>query len=144
MTPVAASALVDTSVAVALLLQGSEYHFAALDAVAGHTVGIAGHAVIETCSVLSRLPGVNRLEASTAWRLVQESFVTRRWLTPSEQEVAINRACAAGVSGGALYDALVGAAAAAAGLPLITRDRRALSTYAAIGVEALLVDVSVN
>ncbi len=43
------------------------------------------------------------------------------------------------ISGGRVYDALVGAAAAAAGATLFTADRRALPTYAAVGAEVDLL-----
>ena len=39
------------------------------------------------------------------------------------------------IAGGAVYDALVGATAAEHGIVLATRDRRALDTYRALGVE---------
>ena len=45
-----------------------------------------------------------------------------------------------GVSGGAVYDALVAAAAARHSLPLVSRDRRAVETYRAFGVEVELLD----
>ncbi|MEO8968055.1 MAG: hypothetical protein ABI355_10595 [Solirubrobacteraceae bacterium] len=40
----------------------------------------------------------------------------------------------AGVAGGAVYDALVGAAAREHDLPLVTRDQRAAETYRALAV----------
>lgn len=46
---------------------------------------------------------------------------------------------AVGIRGGAVYDALVGLAAREAGLPLVTRDGRALATYAALGVRVELI-----
>lgn len=39
-----------------------------------------------------------------------------------------------GISGGTVYDALVGATAVEHGLKLVTRDRRALETYRALEV----------
>jgi predicted nucleic acid-binding protein len=44
-----------------------------------------------------------------------------------------------GVSGGSIYDALVGASAAAAGLDLLTRDRRAAAVYRAVGADFRLI-----
>jgi predicted nucleic acid-binding protein len=44
-----------------------------------------------------------------------------------------------GITGGAVYDALVGATAIEHGLPLATLDRRALATYRALGVELRLI-----
>lgn len=45
-----------------------------------------------------------------------------------------------GIAGGALYDALVGWAARAAGIPLITRDVRAIPTYRSIEIELLVIE----
>ena len=39
---------------------------------------------------------------------------------------------------GSIYDALVGSVAVAAGVPLVTRDRRALPTYRMLDVDVLL------
>ena len=44
-----------------------------------------------------------------------------------------------GIAGGSVYDALVGAAAVEHGLPLATRDRRALDTYRALEVDVRLI-----
>lgn len=48
--------LVDTSLAVALSVRDHEAHNAALAAVTGQRIGLAGHAAFETFSVLTRLP----------------------------------------------------------------------------------------
>jgi predicted nucleic acid-binding protein len=40
-----------------------------------------------------------------------------------------------GVTGGAVYDALIAATVKHAGAKLLTRDRRALRTYQVIGVD---------
>jgi len=45
-----------------------------------------------------------------------------------------------GSAGGAVYDALVGATAAAAGVRLTTRDRRALDTYRALDLDFEILD----
>jgi toxin FitB len=46
---------------------------------------------------------------------------------------------AAGVVGGAVYDAMVGLAAKAAGHRLVTRGARAIETCAALGVEIEII-----
>ena len=46
----------------------------------------------------------------------------------------------AGISGGAIFDALVAAAAREHGLVLATRDSRARSTYRALNVEVRFID----
>lgn len=45
-----------------------------------------------------------------------------------------------GIGGGAVYDALVAAAAIEHGLPLVSRDQRALQTYQTMGAELVLMD----
>lgn len=52
--------LVDTSVAVALVVSDNEHHASTVDALAGRRLGLAGHAAFETCSVLTRLPAPAR------------------------------------------------------------------------------------
>src|SRR5664279_5002978 len=49
-------ALLDTSAAIALLVEDHEAHAATLEAVRGRRLGLAGHAWFETYSVLTRLP----------------------------------------------------------------------------------------
>ena len=44
-----------------------------------------------------------------------------------------------GIAGGAVYDALVGLAAQAAGIVLVTRDARAIPTYTAVGASIEIV-----
>ena len=44
-----------------------------------------------------------------------------------------------GIGGGAVYDALVAAAAIEQGLPLVSRDLRAVPTYRAMGAQILLI-----
>ncbi|MGC8514233.1 MAG: hypothetical protein ACP5P1_14555 [Acidimicrobiales bacterium] len=53
-------ALLDTSVAVALLVEDHEHRPAALASVGSRKVGLSGHAVFYTYSVLTRLPAPNR------------------------------------------------------------------------------------
>lgn len=45
----------------------------------------------------------------------------------------LSRAAHAGISGGAVYDALVAATSSEAGATLVTRDRRAIRIYEALG-----------
>lgn len=44
-----------------------------------------------------------------------------------------------GIGGGAVYDALVAAVAIEQGLPLVSRDQRALPTYQAMGADLVLL-----
>jgi predicted nucleic acid-binding protein len=132
-------ALVDTSVAVAILVADHEHHRATLDAVAGRRLALAGHAVFETFSVLSRLPPPSRRRPHEVARLLEENFAGAAHLTPGAATRLVGRLAPLGIAGGAVYDALVGASAAESGLPLLTRDRRASSVYRALDLRVEVV-----
>lgn len=60
-------------------------------------------------------------------------------LPPGVARAAVTTLSQAGIAGGAIYDGLVGLAAKAAGVPLLSCDRRAIGTYAALGVDVRLI-----
>ncbi len=130
--------VVDTSVAVPFLLSSHVEHSRVRSFLRGLPLVLSAHSLAETYSVLTRLPGDARVAADDAVALLDADF---RVVTPSasEQESAHRLLAAAGIAGGAVYDGLVAIAARSAGMPLATHDRRALGTYAALGVRVLLV-----
>lgn len=127
--------LVDTSVAIALLVADHEARGATVDAVRGRTLGLSGHAAFEAFSVLTRIPPPARITAASAVRLLSSRFPRSCYLSAGASTDLIGRCADRGIAGGSVYDALVGAAAAEHRLTLATRDRRALDTYALLGVE---------
>lgn len=129
-----ADAAVDTSIAVALLVSTHQAHAAVLAALQGERLALPHHALIETYSVLTRLPGEARVALADAVRLLDHNF--EDILMPKPASVrSLHRDCAAlGIGGGATYDAWVAAAARDHGVPLLTRDRRAGGTYQALGI----------
>ena len=131
--------LLDTSTAVALILEDHEAHEAALNAVHGHRLGLAGHAWFETYSVLTRLPAGQRRSPSDAFRLLAHNFPAAVFLGEVATSSLVGELATLGISGGAVYDALVGAAAREHGRPLATRDARARPVYEALGVETRAV-----
>lgn len=131
--------LVDTSIAVALSVADHEHRATALAAVRGRRIGLAGHAAFESFSVLTRLPPPARRTPAAISRLLAANFPHTRFLSAAAASAVLQRVAEAGVSGGAVYDALVGAAAAEHGLPLLTRDHRAVRTYRALDVDVTLV-----
>ena len=131
--------LVDTSVAVALSAIDHEGRAAALAVLKGRRVGLAGHAAYETFSVLTRLPGPARRTPAAAVRMLAANFPHTRFLSQAGAANLLGALATAGVSGGAVYDALVGATAVECGVPLVTRDRRALGTYRALDVDVIVV-----
>ena len=126
--------LLDTSAAIALVLEDHDAHAATVAAVAGHRLGLAGHAWFETYSVLTRLPGHLRRTPAAAGRLLTHNFPASAFLDASTTARLGAEFARLEIGGGAVYDALVGAAARHRGQPLLTRDARAWPTYAALGV----------
>jgi toxin FitB len=130
---------VDTSVAVPLLVRSHDHHVAVLRWWAGQEVTLSGHALVETYSVLTRLPGDARLTPADAARLLEARFPAPLTLSGSSAGKLPATLAGLGVAGGAVYDALVALAAKEHGVPLATRDARARGTYDAVGVAVILV-----
>ncbi len=132
--------LVDTSVAVALLVVDHEHHHTSTEAVGTRLLGLAGHAAFETFSVLTRLPPPARRGPATVSRLLAAGFPASLHLPAVASADLLTRLADLGVAGGAVHDALVGATAAHHGIPLASRDRRAIDTYRLLDVDVLLID----
>jgi toxin FitB len=130
---------VDTSVAVPLLVRSHHDHAAVVRWWAGQEVALAGHALAETYSVLTRLPGDARLAPADAARLLRVRFSAPLVLASSRTRELPDTLCRLGIAGGAVYDALVALAAEEHGVALATRDARARGTYDAVGVEVIIV-----
>lgn len=124
---------VDTSVAVPLVVSTHRAHHAVVEWWNGNPVALSGHALIETYSVLTRLPGDARLTAMDAATLLTERFAAPLLLTTADTARLPELLAARGIAGGAVYDAITGMAALQNGCVLATRDARAAGTYQAIG-----------
>ena len=132
-------ALLDTSAAIALVVEDHDAHVATLDAVRGRQLGLAGHAWFETYSVLTRLPAGLRRSPADALRLLAGNFPASRFLGGAEAADLGGELAGLRISGGAVYDALVGAAARQHQLTLVSADARAQPVYQALGVEVELI-----
>jgi predicted nucleic acid-binding protein len=130
---------VDTSVAVPLLVRSHQHHADVVRWWDGQELTLSGHALAETYSVLTRLPGDARLSAEDAARLLDARFTTPLTLSGSGAGKVHATLSRLGIAGGAVYDGLVALAAQEHGLPLATRDARARGTYDAVGVKVILV-----
>jgi predicted nucleic acid-binding protein len=130
---------VDTSVAVPLLVRPHPAHEVSRRWRKDRDLVLAGHAAVETYSVLTRLPGDLAVDAGTAHQLITHLFVATVTMAPGAQEGVTAELAAAGVAGGAVYDGLVALAAREHGLPLATRDVRARSTYERLGARVVAV-----
>ena len=135
----ASEALVDSSVAIPLVVGDHEHHRLVASALGRRRLGLAGHAAFETYSVLTRLPPPARRTPGAVERLLRESFPATRHLGAADAASLFRRLAELGVAGGSVFGALVGAVAAAHGLPLVTRDRRALDVYRALDVDLELI-----
>lgn len=131
--------LVDTSVAVALVVEDHQEHELVFDALKGKILGLAGHAFFETYSVLTRLPGAARRSPLEVARILEHNFPEKRFLEGALLEDLAGRLAGMGIGGGAVYDAVVGETAVQHRLELATRDQRALTTYHLLGVDVRLI-----
>jgi len=134
--------VVDTSVAVPLLVASHEAHDIVRAWAQGKTLGIAGHALVETYSVLTRLPGDARVTAPDAVRLIDENFHAPVGLSPDQAGQVHGLLAPLGIVGGATYDGLVALAAKEHDAVLVTRDARARGTYEAVGARVAIIVAS--
>ncbi len=131
--------LVDTSVAVPLLVSDHASHGAVVEALGTRPLGLAGHAAFETHSVMTRLPPPARRTPAAVGRLLAGNFPHSRFLDADRAGALLSGLGPRGTAGGAVYDVLVAAVALEHGLPLASRDRRALATYRDLGVDLQLL-----
>ena len=104
----------------------------------GQEIALCGHALAETYSVLTRLPGDLRLEPGDAARLLRERFAEPLVLRAESTKMLVETLSGLGIAGGAVYDGLVAMAALEHGATLATRDLRAKPTYELVGASVLL------
>ena len=127
--------LVDTSAAIALLVEDHEFHAETVEAVGSRRLGLSGHAAFETYSVVTRLPGGARRTTAVVAELLAANFPATRFLSAAGAARLMKRLPRLGIAGGSVYDALVAAVAVEHGLTLATRDQRALDVYRALDVD---------
>lgn len=123
------AATCDTSVLVAALTAWHPLHDVAADCLSHRVAALPAHVLIETYSVLTRLPAPHRVSPEDAGQAISGlrfEIVTLPGKAHGELVAALARA---GVRGGAIYDALVAATARRHDLTLITADRRARPVY---------------
>ena len=131
---------VDTSVAIPLLVATHQAHAVVSRWWSGREVALSGHAVAETYSVLTRLPGDLRLAPVDAARLLAARFAEPLLIGSDVAGRLPEVLSRLGIAGGAVYDALVALAALEHGADLATRDARAKATYDTIGVRVIVAE----
>jgi predicted nucleic acid-binding protein len=130
---------VDTSVVVAGFASWHEGHASAAAALARRPRAPA-HVLVETYSVLTRLPPPHRAPASIVAAFLAERFREPPLALPARAHLRlIEEAAAAQLSGGSIHDALIAATARHARARLLTRDRRAVAVYDTLGVDYDLI-----
>jgi predicted nucleic acid-binding protein len=131
----------DSSVVIAALAPWHEAHRVARNALAQEDARLPAHVAFETTSALSRMPEGRRIAPGVVLEALQRAFM-QPWLALDGEasSEALQRAVDAGVRGGALYDALIAATAVAHGAQIVSADRRAHATYAAMAVDVRFVD----
>ena len=127
MTPTA-----DTSVLVAALAAWHPRHVEARQRLGG-VDRVVAHVLVETFSVLTRLPAPHRISAADA----QSALAGLPWqvvaLPAAGYQPLLAVAAAQGISGGAVYDALICVTAREHQLTVLTNDARSRRTYDALG-----------
>jgi len=128
----------DTSVLVPALVSWHESHAAARSALVDVTA-VPAHVLLETYSVLTRLPAPQRLSP----RIAADAVAALPWpalsLSARNRGALVSELGDHGISGGGVYDALIAATAREHGLTLLSRDRRARRVYEAMGVTSSLL-----
>jgi predicted nucleic acid-binding protein len=129
----------DTSIVIAAFARWHERHGAAQEALA-ESKALIGHVAVESYSVLTRLPPPRRASAAVVVEFLEHHFPQRLLSLDGRGYARLLRLVRdGGVTGGAVYDALVAVTAAHADATLVTLDASATRTYAAAGVEYRLL-----
>lgn len=130
---------VDSSFAIALLDVGHPFYAAAQASAGDHPLALAGHAAFETYSVLSRMPGALQMDPGVLAQVLEVSFPEFCPLSARGANRLFGRLAELGIIGGAVFDALVAAAALENDRTLLSFDPRAERVYRKIGVTYELV-----
>ena len=105
--------LLDTSVLVAALVEPHPEHLRALPWFSkgkSTELVISSHSIAELYAVLSTLPVSPRISPGLAWRLIRESVEPRVFIVPLSSHdylATIKHMSDMGLSGGAVYEALI-------------------------------------
>ena len=111
--------LLDSSVLIAALLPDHVHHAVAHAWLTQAKVGtfeyvVSGHSTAEVYSVLTRLPRTPPILPTDAWRLLQENVLSSAkivTLSDSDYVDLLKDLSQRGISGGAVYDAIIAKAA---------------------------------
>lgn len=131
---------VDTSVVVAGFATWHEGYRPAAAALA-RKPRVPAHVLVESYSVLTRLPPPHRAPADLVAAFLAERFAEAPLaLSPRAHLELIQTSARIGLAGGAIHDALIAATVRDAGATLLTRDRRARSVYDRMNIRYEFID----
>lgn len=123
----------DTSAAVPLVARDHRHHQDVSQWLGTRSAAFPEHALVETYSVLTRMPQTLRSEPADVAQVLATRFSRPLLLKPATARRLPEIFAARGIAGGAVYDALVALAAMENDCILGTRDNRARSTYERLG-----------
>ena len=131
----------DTSCLVALVSTWHEHHDRVTRAVTSKRAAVlllVAHTLVESYSVLTRLPARHRLASSDALAVLRSNFGEKRVLPSTDVWQLLEQAVDTGVAGGRVYDALIAwSAAQATPITLLTLNPR---HFADLDVPGLTVE----
>jgi predicted nucleic acid-binding protein len=124
----------DSSVLIPALQSFHREHERSLQSLSPGRPRLIAHVAFETISVITRMPDGQRVDPATVMASLEQNF-REPWLALDAAGLlsTLKRASAAGLRGGALYDALIAATAVEHGATLLSADRRARPAYDAMG-----------
>ena len=135
---------VDSSVIVAGFASWHELHVPALE-ILNNEPTVVGHAMLESYSVLTRLPAPHRAPTGIVRGFLAERFPQRPLvLEPAKMREFVLDLDRIGIQGGAVYDALIAATAANQSAELVTCDTRAAATYKVVGCRHRMINLVAN
>lgn len=129
----------DTSVLIPALLTWHPAHEACRALLRDDLTHVPAHVLIEAFSVMTRLPSPHRVNGDDAAAVLGALTLKPVTLTGSSHVRLLGLMAARHLRGGAIYDGLVGLTATHHRLRLLTRDRRAMTTYDAVGATYTVV-----
>lgn len=135
----AAQLTADTTVVVSALSDWHEAHDACRRRLE-HVDWFPAHVLAESVSVLSRLPRGFAVPLDAAVEAVRGLCANARQLRADRYLPVLASLGRAGLGGAAVYDAIICATALDHGATLLSLDRRAQRTYAALGARYELLD----
>jgi len=117
-------AFLDTSVLVPVFYGDHEHHAASMRVFTRHgkkDAGCGAHSLVEVYSALTRMPGRHRINGEQAMLFIGNirERLTVVGLTPEEYFAMLQTNAGLGVTGGAIYDALLASCALKSGTEIL-------------------------